>query len=433
MEPNNDFTSQKEEVEKLKQNRKKKTDNTTAGSSAAGEKTGFEEQKVEETKLTIVKNEVIDQELAKANITEQILQQLSEYKNLTVNGLEDKEGYEKVKTAQTLCRNTRVLTEKICKKGREAAIATQRAWIAKEKEVSEQIEEVEKYLKGQRSVIDDEKARIAAERENAQQIRMQKRTSDLLAFGAVFNGETFELQEGEEKFSLTVLDAKMCDDQQFNIYLLKCEILHEKAKIRIADEQAIAVAERERVEKIAVEQKAESDRLEKARIEQEKVAADLKKQQDELEEQKKELQRQKEKDAEIAAAAAKAKEDADKEKEAALAAAEQKRLDDIAKIEKENNDRIAAEKKVAEDKIAADKKAEEDRIAEETVQKAKAEKEAALRPDKEKLLAFADDMSKTDFYLPKLTSEEGKTIMETVLQQHLAYVKWIRTQAEKLK
>jgi len=109
----------------------------------------------------------ITTELAKQNVTEAVIAKLKkDYLPLKINGINDKEGYKKVHDARIVCRDTRVLAEKICKKGREEAIKIQKEWLAKEKEVVNQVSEVEQYLKKQEDAIDTEieNQKIRAER-----------------------------------------------------------------------------------------------------------------------------------------------------------------------------------------------------------------------------------------------------------------------------
>ena len=109
--------------------------------------------------LEIQKN--VDKALIKENITDKVIARLKEdFGGLTIAGVEDKAGYQTVKDARTNCRSIRKVAEKICKDGRTDAIAIQKAWVAKEKEVVGQIKEVEDYLAGQQKSVDDEIARI---------------------------------------------------------------------------------------------------------------------------------------------------------------------------------------------------------------------------------------------------------------------------------
>ena len=108
----------------------------------------------------------ITTELVKNNVTDAVLKNIkTKYLPLKINGIDDKEGYDTVHKARIVCRDLRVLTEKLCKKGREDATKIQKAWIQKEKEVVAEISEVEQHLKKQEDAIDAEKEAIKIRQE----------------------------------------------------------------------------------------------------------------------------------------------------------------------------------------------------------------------------------------------------------------------------
>ena len=104
--------------------------------------------------------------LAQENVTETVIAKLKEYKKLTIIDLDDQEGYAKIVTARKECKRIRNLAEKICKRGREDAIKEQKEWVAKEKEITGQIQDVETCL-ADREVwfeMEVEKKQIRAQR-----------------------------------------------------------------------------------------------------------------------------------------------------------------------------------------------------------------------------------------------------------------------------
>lgn len=108
----------------------------------------------------------ITTELVKNNVTDTVLKNIKiKYLPLKINGIDDKEGYDTVHKARIVCRDLRVLTEKLCKKGREDATKIQKAWIQKEKEVVAEISEVEQHLKKQEDAVDAEKEAIKIRQE----------------------------------------------------------------------------------------------------------------------------------------------------------------------------------------------------------------------------------------------------------------------------
>jgi hypothetical protein len=105
-------------------------------------------QQTEVTVLTV--EDQINNELVKANVTDAVIASLKErFMPLKIKGIEDKETYLHVVESRKECKKWRIAAKKICEKGREEAVAIQKAWIAKEKEVTGQISEVEDYLEKQ--------------------------------------------------------------------------------------------------------------------------------------------------------------------------------------------------------------------------------------------------------------------------------------------
>lgn len=96
---------------------------------------------------------VIETELVKANITDQVIAKMKEdYMPLKVNDVYDKVGFEAVNTARKEVKKFRVSVEKILKSVREPAVAFQKAVVAKEKEIVAKISEVEDYLTSQEDI-----------------------------------------------------------------------------------------------------------------------------------------------------------------------------------------------------------------------------------------------------------------------------------------
>lgn len=232
---------------------------------------------------------VIETTLAKHNITETALAELQKFKDLTVEGIQDKEGYKTADEARKLCKKLRSLTKDLCGKGREHLIAQQKAWVAKEKEIVGKIQDVESYLEGQLKLVDDEKQRIKEEKEARELIQMQERSSLLISLGMKLTGENYIL----ENFAVNVLHLKVYDDFAFYemiapIQARALEIEQEKQKeaeefARLQKEQELEREklrqEKEAFEKEQLEKKLKFEAEQKALAEQ---AAAIKKQQEDL-------------------------------------------------------------------------------------------------------------------------------------------------------
>lgn len=114
--------------------------------------------------------------------------------------------------------------------------------------------------------------------------------------------------------------------------------------------------------------------------------------------------------------------------EAAVAKAESERIAREAKekAEREERDRIEAEN--ARLKAEAEAKAEAERVR--LAEEAEARRQAALAPDREKLLAFAQTVRSLE--LPSFTSPEGSALQPTLQSQVAKFADWIDARAKSL-
>lgn len=173
----------------------------------------------------------IELALAKQNVTAQVIAKLkSDYSGLTINGIDDKEGFEAVEKARKECKAVRVLATKICKAGREDAVKIQKDWIAKEKEVVGQIEEIENTLEAESNRIKEEEKAILFKA--AQEAKLPMRKEKLLNIG------------------ITVADEELLKLDDANFLQLFNEFyethLEEKAKKIREDEEKRQAEEKEK-------------------------------------------------------------------------------------------------------------------------------------------------------------------------------------------
>lgn len=309
----------------------------------------------------------IDKELVKANVTDQVLAELQTFKSLTIKDVNDKEGYKKVYEARIQCKNTRVLAVKICKKGREEAIEEQRRWITKEKEVVGKIEDVETALQAEQDRIDLEKERLRQEEERKENARVQARVDALAKFN----------------YAVDFYELKIMEEEQFKSLLVHAETEFNKEQERLAEIERLKKEEQERLIRVAAEQEAERKRLDEQaaalRAEQEKIAkeqmereAAIYKEREKLEAEKRAIEQAKQREIE-----------------------EKKRQDELTRARAE-----AAEKARIEAETKARREAEEKELA---------ERQESLRPDKEKLVAFASAV--TLLNPPEVKSKEAAKVL----------------------
>ncbi|MFA5323310.1 MAG: hypothetical protein WC373_11620 [Smithella sp.] len=278
------------------------------------------------------------------------------YMALTVNGIEDKKGYDAVHEAKMDVKKRRVKVLKNGKAQREEALAFNKMVIKVEKRIVALLTPIEEHLQAEEQKIDAEKDRIKAEAA-AQEALIQGRVSRLIDFKPIYDGQSYIVYG----LKVSVELIKTCSDEQFNDFMDRVREADDKEKQRLETERQAKEAETERLKKIAAEQDAERLRLETIAKEQAAREVKVKAEQEELQLEKKRLADEKRHEEEIAKA----------------------KIEAAKKAKKETEERIKKEKLDAE-KLA----------------KEQAEKEAqrkALMPDKQKLSAFADFLDAIEF------------------------------------
>ena len=176
-------------------------------------------------------------------------------KDLKINGIDDVEGYEKVKVAQKELQQTRLDIKKKGKEAREEALSYQKGVIVLENELLEVIVPVEKQLKDKRDGIDEMK-------------RIEKRKKSL-------PDRLLRLLEIEIQGDATILLGM--DDKQFNEYFYDekakyVDAKEEKDRLKHEDEQAKIDADKKDIQdekdkianaKLIEEEKEKSKKTEK--------------------------------------------------------------------------------------------------------------------------------------------------------------------------
>ena len=330
------------------------------------------EQTLEKTsELTVIANK-IDVGLAAFEQRKSELTELEkEAHGLKIESIDDKEGINQVSTIRKKLKVARVEIEKEGKSMRDPLTQMSKIISGKEKELIAIIEPTEKELLAQEKWVEGEKQRIENE-------MLQRRSDALAEYGYKLEYSALKVM-GEEEFTQTVTIAK----EQF---------------------------EKEQAEK------AEADRLEKERIESERKA---KEEEDKrMEAQRKELEemRQKQDEQQRIIDEQNAKLLAEKKRledeKAAIEAAKQKEIDDKARAEEI---RVAQENAAEQARLKAiedAKEAERIRIEAEEKERIAAEREAALLPDKQKILNYIAAVKSVP--VPDLEKDEAKSVMFSI-------------------
>ena len=269
------------------------------------------------------------------------------FKELKIEGQEDKAGLKVVETARKALKSQRVKIKKASESLRESAVRFQKAVIEREKSLISLIEPTEKTLASLEEGYYEEKERLRLEEEKKESDRIQAMIDKLDAVNHAIDfhelkgltDEQFDavLKEATEKYEETARQMAIELEQEKQ---RQAEIEEERKKeeARLAKERE-DYAERQR----KFEQEQAYFREEQKRIEQfnAKVAEDLKAAQDKLDAEKKSIEDQKE--------AERLRIQREKELEEA-----KKKAAEDARIEAE-----ATAKRIQEEKIEAERLAKE--------------------------------------------------------------------------
>jgi hypothetical protein len=182
------------------------------------------------------------EKLVKYDVTELALQSYrEEFLPLIIKGLDDEEGYEKVKQAWLFIRGERVNVEKRRVELKAQSLEYGRAVDSEAKRITAAILEVEDHLTAEKKKIDDEVARIKFERE--QREKLPARIKILVELGEIMSDE---------------------EHGRYTIELLK---LDDSAFVELVNRLTAEKLERQR---IAQEKKDEEQRQAQAKIDAEK-------------------------------------------------------------------------------------------------------------------------------------------------------------------
>ena len=322
-------------------------------------------------------------ELVKFDITEAAIEKIkADYMPLMINGLDDREGYQAVHDARIIVKGKRVAIEKRRKELKEDSLAFGRAIDAEAKRITSHLTPIESYLESLEVAIDQEKEHIKKEKEALEQSKLQERVD--------------ECRKVNLDLPLVVLKALSDFDYALAIEEAKdkFEIAQEAEKKRIAEEEESKRLQKIQLDRIAAEQ------AEIARIQAEKER-ELRAKQDAIDAENKRIKDEK----------------MDKQR----FAAEQAELDQIkkdAEIKAIADERARAQKEL-DDKAEAELKAKEEK-----------EKIESERPDREKLIRFAEGLKAITF--PTVKSEAAQKIASSAEEHFRGVILFISQQAKKL-
>lgn len=232
---------------------------------------------------------IINMEVIKLNITDtEIAKMKAEYLPLTINGIEDKAGLQKVYESRQIVKKTRTSLVKYADQLKEKSLAWQRKVNGEKNRIAAELEDIEAHLQGEENKIEAAKQAIRDEAERVKKEKIQSRIDSLAPYGATI--ELVYLESlSDDQFVQVVANAKV----QFE--LTQSRLAEEK---RIAEEAALQLKKDQ--EELAALRKSQADAQaiidnENARVkkEQEDKEAAIKAEQDRQKELADRLQGQK--------------------------------------------------------------------------------------------------------------------------------------------
>ena len=309
------------------------------------------------------------------------------YMPLAITDLNDKEQFDAVHEARMVMVKVRTSIERQRKAQKVSALQYGRDVDAAAGELSDLSDPIEEHLQTEENKVLDEKKRIKDEVEAQFAVMVQARVDTLMKYNVV----------------LPFAEVAEMDDIAFSERLDEAKLIFEQTQKRLAEEEKERIIRQAELDR----QQADQDRKDKEQaIKEEALRIDREAFED---------AKQAEIDRQLAEQVKRDKKQTDKEE---ALRKEREKLERDKREAKEKEDRIKFEKETAEKaKIQADQDAKEKieremREAKEKEDAAKAEtaRQEALKPDKEKLIAWAESLA--SLVSPEVHSPEANVIVE---------------------
>jgi colicin import membrane protein len=308
----------------------------------------------------------------------------------------DSASYEHVRVAIGEVRTKRTGVEKRRKELKAYALDYGRKVDAEAKRLTDALLTIENPLQTEKDRVDAEKEAVR----QAKALKEKERVDGIRARITAFQHLLVEIQGKSSDEILKVLDNAMDCEAPEEIFM---EFTAEanKSKEEVINGLVKAYQEKLKAEKEAEALKIEQERLAKQKAEQEEAQRKIDEENRKVREAQEKLE---------------AERKAEKER--------QERAEFEHRAQEEAKVRAEAE---AREKVEREAKQEAERIEKERIEK---ERKAAMAPDKEKLLTFADEIAAVK--TPVLDSEQANTILSDASKAIRKILAMIRKEAEKL-
>lgn len=249
------------------------------------------------TKAEVIKElpleKVIDNTLAKSNVTKKVLNALKEKylgddklalkEEFVLKNATDKETYLIIKEERKGVRKIGIITEDLCKKGRADAISIQKLWLGKEKEILDEVAVVQDKLDAQIKIFEEEEKRLAQVEEERKDEQFNIRQAELIKMGSVSANGCMNIND----LSIENSNIREADDETYNETILPLFKMHyEKNEAKRVEEE-----KQKQKEKEEFEQQQQQLKLQQQQMKEQQDLLD--KQKREFEEQQQQLKNQK--------------------------------------------------------------------------------------------------------------------------------------------
>lgn len=409
-----------------------------------------------------------EQMIAPLTVFDDYLSRFQDYKKLSINGISDKKGFKDVDEKRKEVKRVKIEARKVGESIEGPIRELLGQVVAKKKSYENSFKEIEDHLDAE---CEDYTQEVKAEEDRIRQeaeARFNKRLDQINTLGAKWNGHT-SYKIGE--VAITSQEIRTLNDEQF----IKITSLMEEEGIKEREQQRFEEERRAEEKRIADAELAKAkEEAEKARLEKEKMEQELADALAALEKEKQERV-----NAEVERVRLEKEAEAEKARQESIAFSERRNKELVEKypaieydgefysyrgfaigvkeevlFEHLNEDKWAnyldelgnsfkeidkdiiekqqaeEEKRKAEIKAAEEAavKAEQERVAKE---KADAERQEILKPDKEKLLIAAQKIADFPTKLA-FTSEEAKSIHNQLIEKMSSISLWLQKETESL-
>lgn len=181
-------------------------------------------------------DQLVNSELSKYDSVIPKVEELkAEYMSLTIQSIEDKDGYQRVKDGIRFMVMKRNEIEEKRKQLKADSLAFGRAVDSRAREITSLITPIEEYLKDQKAKIDEQLEQIKMQEELKRQAKIKERHNALLQSGMSLVGNEYiwnDRNDATNMLSFATVNLETLSDEEFQIYV-------EEATIQIQREKTI--------------------------------------------------------------------------------------------------------------------------------------------------------------------------------------------------